>query len=183
MEDPMVARTLSLLAFTALAVPAMAAIAPPAGLASNLLPAAGEVPAFRLAASGVQIYECRESLTQPGTYRWTFVNPDATLNDPASGADVATLRAIDTWNALNDLSSVSAVLRATQAAGANDLPWAYMRAIPASPDGMFAGVTSIQRVNTRGGAAPRDGCTVDTAGAEARVPFTADYYFYKRGIA
>ena len=168
----------------AAALPAVAAIAPPDGVALNLRPSGNEAPSFRLRASGVQVYECRESLTEPGQYRWAFVNPDMTLNDPASGHEVATSRAIDQWNSLTDLSSVSAVLRATQQAGADDLPWAYLRAIPASADGMFANVTSIQRVNTRGGAAPRDGCNADSAGSEARVPFQAEYYFYKpRGIA
>src|SRR3954464_14719153 len=176
----MAARTLASVVLSVLCVPAVAAIAPPDGLAFNLRPWADEVAAFRLAASGVQVYECRASLTQPESFHWVFVNPDATLNDPASGHDVATSRAIDEWNSLTDLSSVSAVLRATQLSGPRDLPWAYLRAIPASADGMFAGVTSIQRVNTRGGAAPATGCSGDTAGSEARVPFTADYYFYKR---
>ena len=45
---------------------------------------------------------------------------------------------------------------------------------------MFAGVTSIQRVNTDGGAAPTRGCGPDNVGAEARVAYRADYYFYKR---
>ena len=176
----MTARPLACAVLSLLALPAFAAIAPPAGLARNLQPSADEAPAFRLLASGTEVYECRASLTAPEQYRWVFVAPDATLNDPASGHDVAAYRAIDQWNSLTDLSSVSAVLRATQEAGTDDLPWAYLRAIPASQDGMFAGVTSIQRVNTRGGAAPRDGCGTDTAGSEARVPFTAEFYFYKR---
>ena len=45
---------------------------------------------------------------------------------------------------------------------------------------MFAGVTSIQRVNTNGGIAPATGCDDSHAGNEARVAFSADYYFYKR---
>jgi hypothetical protein len=45
---------------------------------------------------------------------------------------------------------------------------------------MFAGVTTIQRVNTRGGALPTDPCDETHAGNEARQAFTADYYFYKR---
>ena len=180
----MAARTLSTVVLSMLALPAFGAIAPPTGLARNLQPTADEAPAFRLVASGIQVYECRAALTAPEQYRWVYVAPDATLNDPASGHDVAAYRSIDQWNSLTDLSSVSAVLRATQQAGADDLPWTYMRAIPASEDGMFAGVTSIQRVNTRGGAAPRTGCSVDTAGTEARVPFTAEFYFYKqRGAA
>jgi len=176
----MAARTLSTIVVTLLALPAFGAIAPPAGLARNLQPTADEAPAFRLLANGIQVYECRAALTGQDQYHWVFVAPDATLNDPASGHDVAAYRSIDQWNSLTDLSSVSAVLRATQEAGSDNLPWTYMRAIPASADGMFAGVTSVQRVNTRGGAAPRNGCGADTAGAEARVPFTAEFYFYKR---
>jgi len=180
----MAARALTTVVFSLLALPAFGAIAPPAGLARNLQPTADEAPSFRLLASGIQVYECRAALTGADQYHWVFVAPDATLNDPASGHDVAAYRSIDQWNSLTDLSSVSAVLRATQEAGADDLPWTYMRAIPASEDGMFAGVTSVQRVNTRGGAAPRTGCSADTAGTEARVPFTAEFYFYKRrGVA
>jgi hypothetical protein len=70
-------------------------------------------------------------------------------------------------------------VRSTQAAGADALPWALMRASPGGETGMFAGVTSVQRVNTSGGVAPATGCGAGTAGAEARIPFTADYYFYK----
>jgi hypothetical protein len=87
---------------------------------------------------------------------------------------------VNLWESLSDRSSVSGVLRATQASGGGNLPWAYLRAVPTSEDGMFAGVTSIQRVDTRGGAAPANGCGADTIGQEARVPFTAEYYFYKR---
>ncbi len=45
---------------------------------------------------------------------------------------------------------------------------------------MFAGVTNIQRVATQGGVAPGTGCDASNAGQEARVPYTADYYFYKK---
>jgi len=180
----MAARALASVALSVLALPAVAAIAPPEGLAFNLRPSADEVAAFRLRASGVQVYECRALLTNPDRFAWQFVAPDVTLTDPTTGGDTAVLRSVDLWNSLTDRSSVSAVLRATQSAGTTNLPWTYMRAIPASPDGMFAGVTSIQRVNTSGGAAPATGCAADTAGSEARVPFSAEYYFYKpRGLA
>ena len=183
MEDVMAARALAPVVLSLLALPAGAALAPPSGLAFNLRPAADEAPAFRLRASGVQVYECRALLTNPDRFAWQFVAPDVTLTDPTTGGDTAVLRSVDLWNSLTDRSSVSAVLRATQSAGTTNLPWTYMRAIPASPDGMFAGVTSIQRVNTSGGAAPPTGCAADTAGSELRVPFTAEYYFYKRGTA
>jgi hypothetical protein len=37
-------------------------------------------------------------------------------------------------------------------------------------------VTSIQRVATQGGVAPAGDCA--QAGAKARVPYSADYYFF-----
>ena len=41
--------------------------------------------------------------------------------------------------------------------------------------------TFIQRLNTSGGAAPSTGCTSPTdVGKQAFVPYTADYFFYKK---
>jgi hypothetical protein len=38
----------------------------------------------------------------------------------------------------------------------------------------------VQRLNTKGGSAPNDGCLVSTdVGKQALVPYTADYFFYK----
>ena len=72
------------------------------------------------------------------------------------------------------------MLVATQDGGPNNLLWALFRAIPAAEAGMFAEITSIQRVNTAGGAVPAQACDADHAGEESRVPFSADYYFYRR---
>ena len=44
------------------------------------------------------------------------------------------------------------------------------------PEGSFSKVTSIQRVATKGGVAPAGKCS--EVGAKARVPYTADYYFF-----
>jgi hypothetical protein len=44
--------------------------------------------------------------------------------------------------------------------------------------GTFSKVTYIQRVDTAGGKAPSDGCDQAHADAEARVDYTAYYYFY-----
>ena len=42
--------------------------------------------------------------------------------------------------------------------------------------------TFIQRLNTKGGTAPTDGCAVaGDVGKQALVPYTADYYFFRRG--
>ena len=43
----------------------------------------------------------------------------------------------------------------------------------------LAHTTYVQRLNTKGGLAPADGCaTAGDVGKQALVPYTADYYFY-----
>jgi hypothetical protein len=84
------------------------------------------------------------------------------------------------FEALGDRSTVTASIRGRQDGGANNLPWVLMRAQTTPDEGLFAGVTSVQRVNTSGGVAPASGCDADNAGKEARVAFAADYYFYRR---
>ena len=45
---------------------------------------------------------------------------------------------------------------------------------------LLSKTTFVQRLNTKGGSAPADGCFVSTdVGKQALVPYTADYYFYK----
>ena len=51
------------------------------------------------------------------------------------------------------------------------------RATSTSGHGRFERVTYIQRVNTIGGTAPADAGLI--VGDEARVPYTAEYYFYR----
>jgi hypothetical protein len=171
-------RTLLLGATLALALPAMAAISEPGGLARGLRAPANEEAAFMLTGDGVYVYECRQSLLDPNAYEWAFLVPDATLYDGARS--VARHATVGLFEALTDRSSLSGVVRASQAAGASNLPWLSMRAQPLSSDGVFAGVTSIQRVNTSGGMAPAGGCGPGNVGGSTRVAYQADYYFYKQ---
>jgi len=42
--------------------------------------------------------------------------------------------------------------------------------------------TFVQRLNTNGGSAPADGCSVAAdVGKQTLVPYTADYYFFRKG--
>jgi len=41
--------------------------------------------------------------------------------------------------------------------------------------------TFIQRLNTKGGSAPADGCSIDAdVGNQKLVPYSADYYFFRK---
>ena len=169
-------RSLLLAAGFALALPA-AAVSEPANIAPALRAPANEAPAFVLNGNGVYIYQCRQAMLNPNAYEWAFVVPDATLYEGTrSTARHATA---GLYEALSDRSSISGVVRSSQAAGAQNLPWVLLRAQPLAENGLFAGVTSIQRVNTVGGAAPTTGCGPDNVGDEARVAYQADYYFYR----
>jgi len=44
-------------------------------------------------------------------------------------------------------------------------------------------VTFVQRVKTGGGKAPASGCDAANAGREVRVPYTAEYFFYRGSTA
>jgi len=45
---------------------------------------------------------------------------------------------------------------------------------------VMTNVTFVQRLNTKGGSAPTDGCaTSDDVGKQTLVPYTADYYFFR----
>jgi len=169
---------ITLLAAALLALPAAAAIPEPAGLDPALRVSLDQEPAFKLSGNGVHVYECRLGVSDVTSFVWSFVAPDATLYEGTRS--IARLASPNLLESTDDRSSVSGFVRSSQPRGGGNLPWTVMSARPVGDSGLFAGVTSIQRVNTSGGMAPATGCNVDTVGAEARVAYSADYYFYKR---
>jgi len=162
---------------TALAATPAFALLEPQDLSPRLAAPANERPAFVLSGNGVMVYQCKATVANPEVYAWYFVAPDATLYD--GGHDVARMATPNLLESLDDGSSLSAVMRAAQPArGA--LPWTLSQAQPIGESGLFANVSSVQRVNTRGGLPPAGGCNAGNDGAESRVAFSADYYFYRR---
>ena len=134
------------------------------------VPAGNRVSSY-LFGLGVQIYRWN------GT-SWVFVAPNATLYaDPGHQAEVGIHFAGPTWQA-NDGSTVvgSHAVPCTPNRGA--IPWLRLDATSAPGGGRFARLTFIQRLNTIGGTAPST--LGDFVRDEARVPYTADYAFYRR---
>jgi hypothetical protein len=130
------------------------------------------------AAKGVQIYECRLSKDAPGKVEWTFVAPEADLFD-ARGAKIGRHYAGPHWEA-NDGSNIQGTTKERADAPVKGaIPWLLLSAKSVGPKGTFDRVTSVQRVNTAGGVAPEaESCTPPSIGRVARVPYTADYYFF-----
>ena len=141
----------------------------------KLNPAANESMTMIVPAKGVQIYECRAG--KNGGFEWAFVAPDAALFD-TTGALIGKHYAGPHWEAADGSKVVAKLVERADAPKAGDIPWLLLGAKSVGPEGAFSKVTSIQRVNTVGGVAPKAGCSQANAGTPARIPYTADYYFF-----
>jgi hypothetical protein len=135
----------------------------------------GNKVSFQGYAEGVQIYVATPSPTDPTAFVWTFKAPEAVLFDN-DGNVVAIHYVGPTWES----ESGSKVVGARVAGATVDptaIPWLLLRAASTEGPGIFEHTTFVQRVNTTGGLAPATAPT--QAGQEARVPYTADYYFFR----
>jgi hypothetical protein len=169
-------RTLALLAMLlpTLALPAQAQLGNgnrtvDLGDCERLQVPAGSQLAFHVYAVGVQIYHWSGS-------SWVFDGPAAVLFADAGGeGEVGIHFAGPTWLTVSGSRVVGKVLdRCT--ADADAIPWLLLEAEDSGP-GVFRRVNRIQRVNTVGGNAPSNPGSV--AGDVVRVPYTAEYYFYR----
>jgi hypothetical protein len=121
-------------------------------------------------AVGVQIYRWNGSA-------WIFVAPEAVLYANEDHDGVVGIHYVGpTWES-NSGSKVVGARAAGCTPDATAIPWLRLNAVTAEGPGIFHRVTSIQRVNTVGGIAPATPGTV--VGQEARVPYTAQYVFYR----
>ncbi|GAB3762187.1 DUF3455 domain-containing protein [Ramlibacter monticola] len=161
------------------ALPAISVARAPAAAAvpQALAPRGSHTLLESVAARGVQVYECRPDAGAPGGARWVFVAPQADLFD-AGGAQVGTHYGGPTWEAADGSRIVGAVEARADAPQADAIPWLLLSAKSVGPDGRFAKVTSVQRVNTSGGVAPVRPCAAGEVGDTERVTYTADYVLY-----
>jgi hypothetical protein len=148
---------------------------------------------------GTQNYICQPA-DSLGRVAWTLFTPQATLFDdqgeqlithffspnPDEGGIVRV-----TWQDSRDTSTVWGQVTGFSSDSnfvtAGAIPWLRIdvehTGAQAGPTGgdTLTGTTFIQRLNTVGGAAPSTGCKVPTdIGSKRFVPYTADYFFYKR---
>jgi len=118
---------------------------------------------------GVQIYTWNGS-------SWGSAVPEAVLFN-AEGI-VAIHFAGPTWESNSGSRVVGALPPLSVTVDTNAIPWLRLTALNPEGPGIFANTTFIQRVNTTGGKAPSaDGTFV---GQVARVPYTADYFFFRK---
>jgi hypothetical protein len=184
----------------ALAQPAFADSVTVPPVPSAIQVPAGNVPFLEGHAVGTQNYVCQPSSSGAS---WTLFGPQATLffrfkffnseirqqimthflsPNPSEGGTPR-----PAWQSSFDTSSVWGRVFASStdpnfvAPGA--IPWLLVQVVGAGrgPTGgdFLTQTTFIHRLNTSGGLAPPNGCTVSTIGATTLVPYTTDYFFYR----
>lgn len=131
----------------------------------------GNKRSFNVYAQGVQVYRWN------GT-TWDFIAPEANLfTTPKFSGKFGIHYAGPTWE-----SSGSKVVGARLTSCTPDstaIPWLLLKTILNEGAGVFNKVTYIQRVNTTGGLAPAE--PGSKIGEAVRIPYTAEYYFYRTG--
>ncbi len=149
------------------------------------VPAALQVPAgnkveFHAYAVGVQIYTCKQTgadATGAPTYGWVFKAPEAVLYD-SDGNVVGLHYAGPTWESESGSKVVGTKL-AGVTVDPTAIPWLLLKAKTTQGPGIFERTTYIQRVHTAGGRVHATECDASDVGMEARVPYTAEYFFYR----
>src|SRR5216683_6227846 len=143
----------------------------------NLKVPAGQTLSLVSPATGVQIYECGATKTEPARFEWVFKAPEADLFD-LSGKKIGKHYAGPTWESNDGSKVVGEVKSRDDGPNANAIPWLLLSAKSTSGVGILGQTASVQRVQTVGGKPPAGGCSEAPAGKEARVPYSAAYYFY-----
>ncbi|MEO5882124.1 MAG: DUF3455 domain-containing protein [Caldimonas sp.] len=145
------------------------------------LPEAVRVPSgqtMRMFTTGVGeiTYECREKAAAAGQYEWAFVAPVAMLHT-GDKKNVGKYYGGPTWEAA-DGSKVTGKQLGMSPSAPGNIPMQLVKTDPAMGSGAMTGVTYIQRLNTKGGVAPKAACDAATKGKRQQVAYEADYVFY-----
>jgi hypothetical protein len=137
------------------------------------LAAPGETAVATFHAEGAQIYECKAG--SDGKFSWAFREPIATLL--LNGKTVGRHYAGPTWELTDGSAVVGKAIGSAPGATANDVAWLKLSVIEHRGSGLLTDVTTVQRLNTRGGAL-QGAC--DQAGSLSSVAYSADYGFLSK---
>jgi hypothetical protein len=161
---------------------------PPANVPAVLSVPAGATLKVHDRGIGMQVYTCTASGAPDGgvdggstSYGWVLKAPDAMLYD-ATFAQVGTHGAGPNWTSSDGSVVNGSKVSQADAPAADAVPWLLLKGTSTSGSGVFSDITFVQRLQTAGGKAPATGCDATTVGAESRVSYAADYYFFTGGV-
>ena len=143
-------------------------------VAQQLQPPANEQLLLQVHAKGDQVYTCKADVAQ---YTWVLKAPDAQLFDK-DGKLFGKHFAGPSWQASDGSRVIGKAVADSPSPDANSIPWLLVTILSHEGDGVLSGVTTIQRISTKGGKAPASGCNALHVNQEVRVPYSADYRFY-----
>jgi hypothetical protein len=140
----------------------------------DAIAAPGETVVLSVHAEGAQVYECKASAD--GKLAWAFREPIATLL--VDGKTIGRHYAGPNWEHIDGSAVVGKVSGNAPGATADDIAWLKLQVVSSRGSGVLTGVTTVQRINTKGGKL--DGAC-DKAGAFKSAPYSAEYVFLKKG--
>jgi Protein of unknown function (DUF3455) len=136
--------------------------------------APGEAVVLSTHAEGAQIYECKAGAD--GKLAWAFREPIATLL--VDGKTIGRHYAGPNWEYSDGSAVVGKIVGSAPGAAPNDIAWLKLSVASQRGNGLFTGVTTVQRINTKGGKL-EGAC--DKAGSFSSAPYSADYVFLRKG--
>jgi hypothetical protein len=133
----------------------------------------GETLVATIHAQGAQVYDCTADAA--GRLAWQFREPIATLL--VDGKTVGRHFAGPTWELTDGSKVLGKIAGRAPGATAMDIPLLKLDAVPQRDAGLLAGVTTVQRLNTKGGVA-QGPCAA--LGELLSVAYSADYAFHRK---
>jgi hypothetical protein len=125
-------------------------------------------------AEGAQVYECKAG--PDGKLGWAFREPIATLM--VDGKTIGRHYAGPSWEDSDGSAVVGKLAASAPGTTAADIAWLKLDVAAKRGSGILSEVTTVQRINTRGGKL--DGAC-EPAGATRAAPYAADYVFLRKG--
>jgi Protein of unknown function (DUF3455) len=135
--------------------------------------APGETVVMTVAAEGAQVYDCKADAA--GKLAWAFREPIATLL--VDGKTVGRHYAGPHWELLDGSIIQGKVSGRAPGGTSADIPLLKLEVSERKGQGQLSGVTTIQRINTKGGTL-EGAC--DKAGATRSIAYATDYVCLKK---
>jgi hypothetical protein len=135
--------------------------------------AAGDGAVTALHAERAQVYECKTA--NDGTLTWQFREPIATLL--LDGKTVGRHYAGPNWELVDGSRVTAKPVESTAGETPADIPWLKLDVVDQRGAGALSGVTSVQRINTKGGAVSG---ACEQAGTYLSARYSADYLFLRK---
>jgi hypothetical protein len=162
-----------LAALALLLVPGSLAAAAAGTSIPDAIAAPGQTVVLSVNAVGAQVYECKAGAD--GKLAWAFREPIATLL--ADGKTIGRHYAGPNWEHGDGSAVVGKVAGNAPGATPNDIAWLKLEVTSSRGSGVLTGVTTVQRINTKGGKLEG---SCEQAGTFRSAPYSADYLFLRK---